>query len=29
LELFPMLMLFVPQIWKDFFARTGKHLAEK
>ena len=23
LELFPMLMLFVPQIWKDFFARTG------
>lgn len=24
LELFPMLMLFVPQIWKDFFARTGK-----
>lgn len=24
LELFPMLMLFVPNIWKDFFARTGK-----
>jgi trk system potassium uptake protein TrkH len=23
LELFPMLMLFVPRIWKDFFARTG------
>ncbi len=27
LELFPMLMLFVPQIWKDFFARTGKPIS--
>lgn len=24
LELFPLLMLFVPQIWKDFFTRNNK-----
>lgn len=29
LELFPMLMLFVPQIWKDFFSRTGKPVSCK
>lgn len=29
LELFPMLMLFVPQIWMDFFARSNKPLSEK
>ena len=29
LELFPMLMLFVPQIWMDFFARTGNPASSK
>jgi len=29
LELFPMLMLFVPQIWIDFFAHTNKSVTPK
>ena len=29
LELFPMLMLFVPRIWMDFFARTGNPASSK
>ena len=29
LELFPMLMLFVPQIWKDFFTRFDNRVEEE
>ena len=29
LELFPMLMLFVPQIWKDFFTHYDNRVMEE
>lgn len=29
LELFPLLLIFVPSIWKDFFFRNEKHLKNK